>query len=1514
MDFAEFKKLIESGVREITLDSDVIINQGADYNQKMIEISADDLTIEGNNRTISGNNRYGIFKILGNNITLRNIVFHNAQGGAIENCNGALNIENCIFTNNKSDSFVYEGRTHAICIINHELSKGGAVYNDGGEIRIEDCIFERNVADYGGAIYNKDGKIVCTGSAFKDNSAQHDGNSIYNSDGEFIIDGCDFEDSEIEIIFNDHEMRIDNSHFESHHRIINRSELISPYEDLIVNQKKANYLISLIYSNNNEIVLNEDIIMYYDWIDVDVDDLCVDGAGHKIQGKSNRRCLNISGKNITFRNIIFEEGFFEISGDSNVSIENCVFKSCDETVIINKSDLALRDCTFEKHNVIRNEGAIQTYGNVSVDIFEIKPFDANDLTDGEFNLDSNILISGMDDGDVELDELTVDGNGHVIENDCLKLLKINRLTLKNVNFENKINGLSSIHVGESLEIINCRIDGLRIKNFAGRVIIENSIFDGNFEGSRYRNEDVLIKNDEGVVDIRNTLFSNLKPIWLIENNMGKAKIEKSNFVKISPSSHNLLRNHGELYLKECSFDDNRAKSHGGVIYNGEDGKTVLEDCSFKKTTTDFQNYGGAIYNEGFLTSVNCRFLENHCQRYGGAISNNGELHLKDCEFTDNATDLEASAIHNSGTLGVDGCQFKGKQEHVIVNNGEITLKNLEIEKHHKILTSHNIHISEDDKNLLKDQILIVGHAKDLIDLIHSGKKEIRLNTYFYASHVDIDVDDLIIDGNGNTINGELSSIIFKIKADNVVLKNIIFKNVEWFKGDGSAIVNYDNTLKIENCTFEKNIGENGAAIYNETGQITIIDSIFKKNVADYDADGGSIFNLDGNIYLDNCKFAGNEAGYCGGAIYNKNGFIDVYNCDFTDNCCRYLGETLMIWYGGAIYNKNGEINVDECNFTGNSASGPGDAIFNLSRICVKNSIFKGDGADDIANYYFASIESCQFKNSLITNFGLIVCRNEADELSGFIENNGGNVLTRSHLASTENGFKYLDNLINGGSDEIVIEDNVCIHDDEITSYGNGIEIERDNLVIDAKGNYIDCNFNASVFRVNAKNIVFKNIVFKNAGTLNCGAIKSTDSTVTFEDCHFYNNISNCGASIQNDSSSLKLKNCIFENNHAFKGSSISSVNSDLDLENCEFKGDSSSDSDNGSVIFAKESNLNLTGCEFRDILLGNSVIFAEKSHLNMQNCEFEDNSSLCMRLKYNSVELNDCKFINNHDLIKGNHINASVQDCLFNNSDGSGKWSSGIRLDISDAIFKNSLFDNNKHHILFIHCLKTKLVLLDCDFEDNAADNFLISCGESSDLILKHCNFKGDFKEIIHSSDAISVFECNFEKNHIIESKVNLVDMEITEMSFISLIHSGKNSVSLEHSYLFFEDVKLDVDGICIDGNMHKIVGNLVIEGKNVHLKNIIFKNPIQIENDGPVTFKNCRFESGKHEVITSSADLTLVDCDFSKGHKILNSGEVTLMSDGEKEVFMDDVVRIKSHNGEDDEKEDLSTLGALFN
>lgn len=193
----EINTVSDSGIHYSSEIYDEIKNATGTYNitadyqiDKTLEITNNNVIIEGNNHTIYGNKNQA-FRITGDNIIIQNLNFVNCtasrerggailflKGGAVSNCNfvgcsargsgGAVFfwedsvVDNCIFVSCNSNVagggvfFSSEAKgfvSHSIFVDCSARSSGGAVDMKDGSVNY--CIFENNKAYQGNAIYTR---------------------------------------------------------------------------------------------------------------------------------------------------------------------------------------------------------------------------------------------------------------------------------------------------------------------------------------------------------------------------------------------------------------------------------------------------------------------------------------------------------------------------------------------------------------------------------------------------------------------------------------------------------------------------------------------------------------------------------------------------------------------------------------------------------------------------------------------------------------------------------------------------------------------------------------------------------------------------------------------------------------------------------------------------------------------------------------------------------------------------------------------------------------------------------------------------------------------------------------------------------------------------------------------------------------------------------------------------------------------------------------------------------------
>ncbi|WP_405272638.1 hypothetical protein [Methanobrevibacter sp.] len=523
IDENDIESLINKGLKEITLKKDIDLT-------KTVNINTDNITIDGKNHAITSN-REQIFNITGDNITLKNITFKNAHpdqaGGAIYNRNGKLRIIECNFINNHS-----------------ARDNGGAIYNENGSVIIDSCDFRSNTARFGGAIYNKKTMTVMFSNFSNNNSSK--GPSIFNA-SDLTLETCNFKmgrkAQDIEVynvgIINIKSFQKDFINGITHGGFIhiNSNDAKSP-----------KYLNDLIQSGKSEIKLDCDIEFEGEnEIVIDIDNLRIDGTGHRIDamGMSNIFKItadNVSLSNINFRNGTSEEGGAIINKGKSLSLFNCDFDcniSSDGGALKNEGTLEAKKCNFNK-NIANsdNGGAISNCGNLK-------------LTDCNFLYNSAI------------------GNGGAIDNKKI-------LDLNNCCFKSNVAKNGGVLNNEG----NVSLDECRFR--------ENKAFK---QGSVLFNASIVwMKNCKSINNISNK-YSNI--IFQNDNESSELIIEKCIFTRDSFNNNLIFLENGKSHIKSSQFIIKREHEDSFIIYN-ENAIVKVENLEFENLSNNL------IYNNNIL--------------------------------------------------------------------------------------------------------------------------------------------------------------------------------------------------------------------------------------------------------------------------------------------------------------------------------------------------------------------------------------------------------------------------------------------------------------------------------------------------------------------------------------------------------------------------------------------------------------------------------------------------------------------------------------------------------------------------------------------------------------------------------------------------------------------------------------------------------------------------------------------------------------------------------------------------
>ncbi|MCM1265908.1 MAG: hypothetical protein NC200_06885, partial [Candidatus Gastranaerophilales bacterium] len=205
---------------------------------------------------------------------------------------------------------------------------------------------------------------------------------------------------------------------------------------------------------------------------------------------------------------------------------------------------------------------------------------------------------------------------------------------------------------------------------------------------------------------------------------------------------------------------------------------------------------------------------------------------------------------------------------------------------------------------------------------------------------------LTIKGKGNTFEPllEFAHIIKGIIVNSpntaeplLVNQQLTINNIK-FVNFVDALTNEGGKVSITKTDFLNNISSgNGAAIFNNSGNLTITSSIFNSNNSVL---GGAVYIQDDGLDLkrkaniSKSKFYGNSATSNGGAVYIDSGNVTLKSNVFGDA----LNDSNTAKKGGAIYNDGAGTQIISSKFSNNEAEQGGD-IYNAGTLSISKSTF-----------------------------------------------------------------------------------------------------------------------------------------------------------------------------------------------------------------------------------------------------------------------------------------------------------------------------------------------------------------------------------------------------------------------------------------------------------------------------------------------------------------------------------------------------------------------------------------------
>ena len=1040
--------------------------------------------------------------------------------------------------------------------------------------------------------------------------------------------------------------------------------------------KNFKYLDNLIHSGKKEIILEHDIKIklteqmdYLNGIPLDLDDIVIDGNGHTINGNKKAQIFNISGKNVTIKNLTLKNGL-KRSGGIQLIYRDKDIKSRGGA-ILNNGEVNLINCKII-NNFGRFGGGILNLGTMTIKDCILKNNSSNREGGAISNTGKLKIFTSM------IEQNTAKDNGGAITN-AGELIIIESKILKNKTGYND---------DRTFYTPNGTIEN------GGKLTIKDSFFENN------------ISENGGVI-----------------NNGG---VEKTN---------------NEAILEHCIFQKNQSNMNRNIIENWN-GNMKIRDCEFSKNTKE----NNIIYNQDSLEINNTVFKENDSKKiiynhmdsklgiFGGAITKNS---------------INESLIFNTGKsllikkTVIEGNTAKTKEIINIENESDLTLDEPKINDEGKtILNKGTTSIKSENEDLVEKidnqgSIKFIptfkkgecdfSHLDDLIqDAKKSDEKTIRLSHNislkdyekdFFEGGIELDVDDLTIEGNGKIIDGSNQSRIFHITGKNITLKNITFQNGcshnsydNLFNSHGGALwVHKQSNLNIEECKFLNNDSEyHGGAIYNR-GEISIGNTSFLENNSQQN--GGALYNL-GISEIQDCKLQENSSMMLGGAVYN-NKKIDIDGSAIEKNIVKGNIDSC----GGGIYN-NGNMNLRNSIIANNEIiqRGLGGGIYNEGEGRIfncriyNNSAWRGGG---ISGGELEIKDTVIEKNKGTNGAGfrggkaeIINCKfidNDANKTGGAIEVTGSIDLIKT-------SFKHNTALDGGAIHYDYIDKYTPVNEKECTFEGNSPNDYSTKQIYDVipwetfkkehkeEQETMDKLFVYSTFLSKSKLELLNTILSELNSDEDNDSIKTiSENKIKKSNERDYKNLYNVDDSHSNK---IKIGSFTYLNDLIGKNSEIKfdqDIIFDEETDNSLIDGITigkdliidgngySMDGKSASSFFeiSKDFNVTFKNIRFVNASSKNNSLIVNDGNLNLENCEFQNNNENGedgLIINKNSMKIFNLKCFNNSSKLNSIINNKGYLEIFDSEFYNNSSYSGGAIYNQADGkidIRKSKFNDNN---------------------------------------------------------------------------------------------------------------------------------------------------------------------------------------------------------------------------------------------
>ena len=332
-----------------------------------------------------------------------------------------------------------------------------------------------------------------------------------------------------------------------------------------------------------------------------------------------------------------------------------------------------------------------------------------------------------------------------------------------------------------------------------------------------------------------------------------------------------------------------------------------------------------------------------------------------------------------------------------------------------------------------------------------------------------------------------------------------------------------------------------------------------------------------------------------------------------------------------------------------------------------------------------------------------------------------NVEIIAHLASriiekSENtrNFRYLDELIHSGDNEIALDYDITLDDGEEKEYADGIRLDADNLIIDCRGHLIDARGMARIFAAEARGIVLKNAILQNG----CGAICNKGKLTVSSSALLYNEADAAGAAIYNNWGEIDINGSILaQNKSEAHGGAIFNFNGVVKICGSKLY-NNTAESDGGAIYNGSE--LTLKDCElFENTAQGSGgAIYDNRGEIDVAASTFSRNSS---KGKFGGGAIHKNRGVLD---VKDSILNSNSAD-----ADGGAIFSIDGELSITKSTFVKNSAESSGGAIYDMGELELEKCLLS---DNNAGDKGgAIFTKNRKDKYMKACTFSNNWPDWI---------------------------------------------------------------------------------------------------------------------------------------------------------------------------------------